>query len=60
MPESALAPAGSGGIFTIKSILLPLLKRPRVAHLVKWLVYGCLIINFGMPRLVEGVQRFSL
>ena len=34
--------------FTIKSLLVPLLMRPRVAQLIKWAVYLALIINFGV------------
>ena len=34
--------------FTIKSLLVPLLTRPRVAQLVKWTVYLALIVNFGV------------
>ena len=48
MEETANAATGPGGAFTIKSILVPLLTRPRVAQFVKWLVYGCLVINFGV------------
>ncbi len=34
--------------FTIKSLLVPLLTRPRVAQVVKWTVYLALIVNFGV------------
>ncbi len=34
--------------FTIKSLLVPLLTRPRVAQVVKWTVYLALIVNFGL------------
>lgn len=34
--------------FTIKSLLVPLLTRPRVAQAVKWTVYIALILNFGV------------
>ncbi len=34
--------------FTIKSLLVPLLKRPRVAQVVKWTVYLALIVNTGV------------
>jgi len=34
--------------FTIKSLLVPLLMRPRVAQTIKWTVYLALIINFGV------------
>lgn len=33
---------------TIKSLLVPLLTRPRVAQAVKWTVYIALVINFGV------------
>ena len=48
MAESAGATIRPGGAFTVKSVLVPLLKRPRIAQLIKWLVYGSLIINFGV------------
>lgn len=34
--------------FTIKSLLIPLLTRPRVAQFIKWSVYSALLINFGV------------
>ena len=34
--------------FTIKSLLVPLLMRPRVSQIVKWTVYLALIFNFGV------------
>ncbi len=34
--------------FTIKSLLVPLLRRPRVAQVVKWTVYLALILNTGV------------
>ena len=34
--------------FTIKSLLVPLLTRPRVAQAIKWTVYLALIVNFGV------------
>ena len=34
--------------FTIKSLLVPLLTRPRVAQTVKWAVYIALTLNFGV------------
>jgi hypothetical protein len=34
--------------FTIKSLLVPLLTRPRVAQVVKWTVYLALIVNTGV------------
>lgn len=34
--------------FTIKSLLVPLLMRPRVAQVVKWAVYIALTLNFGV------------
>jgi hypothetical protein len=33
--------------FTVKSILVPLLARPRVAHAIKWTVYLALFLNFA-------------
>lgn len=48
MAESTGATIGSNGTFTLKSILVPLLKRPRIAQLIKWLVYGSLVVNFGI------------
>ncbi len=48
MAESTGATIESNGAFTIKSMLVPLLKRPRVAQLIKWIVYGGLVINFGI------------
>lgn len=38
----------SSNIFTIKSLLIPLLTRPRVAQVIKWAVYLALIVNFGI------------
>ena len=34
--------------FTIKSALVPLLTRPRVAQAVKWTIFSALIVNFGV------------
>lgn len=34
--------------FTIKSLLVLLLMRPRVAQFIKWVVYLALIVNFGV------------
>ena len=48
MQDSPSLSFGAGKAFTIKSILVPLLRRPRVAQVVKWIVYGSLIINFGI------------
>jgi hypothetical protein len=35
-------------LFTIKALLVPLLKRPRVTQLFKWTVYLALVVNFGI------------
>ena len=43
MQDSPSLSFGAGKAFTIKSILVPLLRRPRVAQVVKWIVYGSLI-----------------
>lgn len=32
--------------YTLKSMLIPLLKKPRVAQIVKWSVYSLLLVNF--------------
>jgi hypothetical protein len=34
--------------FTIKSFLIPLLTRPRIAQIIKYAVYSWLVINFGL------------
>jgi hypothetical protein len=36
---------------SLKSLLIPLLKQPRVAQLVKWSVYLLLLFNFGIYAL---------
>ena len=33
---------------TVKSLLLPLLMRPRITQYIKWIVYLSLIVNFGI------------
>lgn len=48
MTAAAGQTLSSTDVFSIKSILVPLLKRPRIAQLVKWVVYCSLIINFGI------------
>ncbi|MBT8080345.1 MAG: hypothetical protein KJO31_17325 [Gammaproteobacteria bacterium] len=48
MPESPSLSPGTGNAFTIKSMLVPLLRRPRIAQAIKWIVYGSLVINFGI------------
>ena len=46
MPETATKVSNLISPFTIKSMLVPLLTRPRVAQFVKWSVYTLLTINF--------------
>ncbi|MFQ5983339.1 MAG: hypothetical protein ACE5KS_08195 [Woeseiaceae bacterium] len=48
MVEAAPKALGSSTAFTIKSLLVPLLTRPRVAQLIKWTVYLALLVNFGI------------
>jgi hypothetical protein len=44
----AKAKEGTKRSFSIKSMLIPLLRRPRVSQFVKWSVYSLLIVNFGV------------
>jgi hypothetical protein len=48
MPDATDSLSVSRPSFTIKSLLVPLLTRPRVAQFIKWTVYLALIINFGV------------
>ena len=34
--------------YTVKTLLIPLLKQRRVAQVVKWSVYSLLLVNFGI------------
>lgn len=47
MSQGAVAADGRAP-FTIKTLLIPLLTRPRVAQAIKWTVYTALLINFGV------------
>jgi hypothetical protein len=42
-----LQPADLFGTVSLKRALVPLLSQKRVAQGVKWLVYTCLLLNFG-------------
>ncbi|MBQ61648.1 MAG: hypothetical protein CMQ19_06180 [Gammaproteobacteria bacterium] len=34
--------------YSLETLLVPLLRRPKVAHFVKWSVYSLLLVNFGV------------
>jgi hypothetical protein len=46
MSESSTTITTRGHLFTIKSFLIPLLTRPRVAQAIKYTVYFSLLVNF--------------
>ena len=46
MPETTAETKKPHSPFTIKTLLVPFLTRPRVAQIVKWSVYTLLTINF--------------
>lgn len=47
MTESAVSSDRRPPLLTIKRLLVPLLAHPKIAHALKYIVYGSLIINTG-------------
>jgi hypothetical protein len=46
-------------LLTVKSLLVPLLTRPKVAQLIKWVVYVSLLINTGFYILDDYQALFA-
>jgi len=44
--------------YTLKSILVPLLRKPKVAQFVKWSVYSLLLVNF-VVYMIDDWQAYS-
>ena len=41
--------------YTVKGLLLPLLGHPRASQIIKYTVYGALVINFGL-YLIDDIE----
>jgi hypothetical protein len=44
--------------FTLKSMLIPLLRKPKVAQFVKWSVYSLLLVNF-VVYMIDDWQAYN-